>query len=271
MNKPEFIRRTITGVLIVAFTLGAVMISPYTYLGLISIISMLGTIEYFKLQGKTLTISIHPALTFAAIIVMTGVWLMNEEQPLVVFALLPVLLCLHLLFRLFFDKTPELLASHGKALLSSAAYTCIPLLSGCLFLLNGYQYQYVLIPVILIWVNDVGAYLCGSFFGKTKIVPLISPGKSLEGTAGGAVLTLFAAFVVWKIWEFVPSGYIIFVGIATPFLSLTGDLWESSLKREAGVKDSGRILPGHGGILDRYDSLLFVLPMAAYAYCIFVL
>ena len=79
------------------------------------------------------------------------------------------------------------------------------------------------------------------------------------------------AFIIWKIWPDLNMTYLIILGLATPCFALTGDLWESALKRKSGIKDSGSILPGHGGILDRYDSFLFVLPVAALAYYIFVL
>ena len=113
--------------------------------------------------------------------------------------------------------------------------------------------------------------MIGSQWGKRKIAPAISPGKSVEGTIGGGVVTLLTGFALTKIWPEVPFQYVLLLSITVPFFALAGDLWESALKRTAGVKDSGNLLPGHGGILDRYDSLLFVMPIAALTYYIFVL
>jgi phosphatidate cytidylyltransferase len=113
--------------------------------------------------------------------------------------------------------------------------------------------------------------MIGSQWGKRKIAPLISPGKSFEGSLGGGIATLLVGWIFHVIWPEVPIYFIAFLSFTTPLFALAGDLWESALKRNAGVKDSGRLLPGHGGILDRYDSLLFVMPIAALAYFIFVL
>jgi phosphatidate cytidylyltransferase len=271
LNKPELIRRSITGIGIVAVTLAVIILSPYSYLIWLGLISLVGTIEFFNLKKSDKKLGLITGFLFAALIILTGISILEGQNPLYALALLPLAVSLSMILRLMTDKEPAALAQSGNNLFASAMYTGIPLLCGCLFLFGKYQFQFILVPVILIWINDVGAYLTGSLWGSKKIVPSISPGKSLQGTVGGAILTFIAAFVLWLCWPFLPYGYIIAVGIATPFLSLSGDLWESSLKRVAGVKDSGNILPGHGGILDRYDSLLFVLPFAALAYCIFVL
>ena len=113
--------------------------------------------------------------------------------------------------------------------------------------------------------------MIGSQWGKHKIDPAISPGKSIEGTIGGGFSALLTGYVASLVWPDIPIYYVATLSLATPLFALAGDLWESALKRNAGVKDSGHLLPGHGGILDRYDSLLFVLPVAALAYAIFVL
>jgi phosphatidate cytidylyltransferase len=167
-------------------------------------------------------------------------------------------------------KDPVELVKSNKTVFAAALYIGLPILIGCMFIIFEYSWRLVLVPVILIWLNDIGAYLIGSLWGKHKIAPAISPGKSIEGTIGGGVLTLLTGFILSKLWPEIPSGYIWFLSLTTPFFALAGDLWESAIKRTAGVKDSGHLLPGHGGILDRYDSLLFVLPVAALAYFIFV-
>ncbi|MBD3180871.1 phosphatidate cytidylyltransferase [Candidatus Poribacteria bacterium] len=121
------------------------------------------------------------------------------------------------------------------------------------------------------WIGDIGAYLVGKRFGKHKVIPAISPGKSLEGYIGGIVLSCLAAFLIgrWLLPE-IALVHIIIMGAGLTIIGQIGDLAESMLKRGADLKDSGSIIPGHGGILDRCDSLIFITP-AFYYYTIYIL
>lgn len=114
--------------------------------------------------------------------------------------------------------------------------------------------------IFLIWSNDTFAYLGGSLFGKHKMIERVSPGKTWEGTIIGVLITFALSFTfnsfIFKLDDY--SWPIL--GILIPVLATIGDLVESKLKREAGIKDSGSIMPGHGGVLDRFDSLIFVSP-----------
>ena len=126
----------------------------------------------------------------------------------------------------------------------------------------------VFLPLILTWAQDTGAYAVGRTMGRRKLIPKVSPGKTVEGAIGGIIVTVLAC---WLYVRFAlvphaqlglsPTGIIVF-GVAVSIAAQVGDLAESLLKREAGVKDSSHIIPGHGGVLDRFDSLLFVLPVA---------
>jgi phosphatidate cytidylyltransferase len=126
----------------------------------------------------------------------------------------------------------------------------------------------VFLPVLLTWTTDVGAYAFGRTFGKKKLIPSISPGKTVEGAVGGlglaiVICLLYVRFILMPYAQLglTIQGAVLFA-IVISVAAQTGDLAESLLKREAGVKDSSRIIPGHGGILDRFDSLLFVMPVA---------
>ncbi|WP_396223155.1 phosphatidate cytidylyltransferase [Gemmatimonas sp.] len=128
----------------------------------------------------------------------------------------------------------------------------------------------VLFPVVLTWASDTGAYFSGRLIGGRKLMPSVSPGKTVAGAVGAIVVTVAAtyAFVHGLLvpraqLAFTPWGLVLF-GAAISVVAQVGDLAESLLKREAGFKDSGTLFPGHGGVLDRLDSLFFVLP-AAYA------
>ena len=126
----------------------------------------------------------------------------------------------------------------------------------------------VILPVLLTWANDTGAYFTGRAIGGRKLIPSISPGKTISGALGGVVLTVIvcAAYVHLALrpqaqLAFSPWGLVLFaVGVSVA--AQVGDLAESLFKREANVKDSGALFPGHGGALDRLDSLFFVLPVS---------
>jgi len=119
----------------------------------------------------------------------------------------------------------------------------------------------VFFAFFIIWSTDTGAYLFGKFFGKRKLWPDISPNKTVEGAIGGVFLASVVAFIFHTVHPFPhPAVIVIIVTILASSFGQVGDLVESAFKRHYGVKDSGKILPGHGGILDRFDSLLFVLP-----------
>lgn len=117
--------------------------------------------------------------------------------------------------------------------------------------------------LLTVWSTDSGAYLVGRKIGKTKLAPQISPNKTWKGSIGGTIVAVIVG-IIFSVTGLIHYGILATI-LMTLFLSIAGqlgDLVESSLKRYYGVKDSGRILPGHGGILDRFDSLLLVLPMA---------
>lgn len=126
----------------------------------------------------------------------------------------------------------------------------------------------VMYPLVLTWASDIGAYFVGRAFGRTKLMPSISPGKTRAGAVGAIVATALLS-LIWVHWVLGPvaqlglsAGLALVFGVVVSLAAQVGDLFESMLKREAGVKDSSHLLPGHGGVLDRLDSLYFVLPLA---------
>jgi phosphatidate cytidylyltransferase len=138
---------------------------------------------------------------------------------------------------------------------------------------------YLLSVMVLVWIADIGAYFAGKAFGKRKLAPTISPGKSWEGAIGGAVAVLVLAALsvllagaaapwlqdtfAYRLHARFGWGVTLLVLLVIVMFSVIGDLFESQLKRRAGIKDSSNLLPGHGGVLDRVDALIPVLPMAA--------
>ena len=126
-----------------------------------------------------------------------------------------------------------------------------------------YDYRRIFALLFLIWASDIGAYIAGKSFGKHKMAPSISPGKTWEGWAGGFLLTLIIGWALGYFLLYLPLTHrLVAAGVVAVFAPL-GDLAESMLKRSVGVKDSGSIMPGHGGLLDRFDAFLLVLPVLA--------
>lgn len=128
--------------------------------------------------------------------------------------------------------------------------------------------EWLLYSMMLVWVADTGAYFSGKKFGKTKLAPNVSPGKTLEGLWGALFATGIYAVAAGYYFELTGNQWLMLIAMSLmlTILSVAGDLYESFLKREAGIKDSGNILPGHGGILDRVDGVLAVMPVFVVMY-----
>jgi phosphatidate cytidylyltransferase len=125
----------------------------------------------------------------------------------------------------------------------------------------GFDYQVGLFLLVIIWLNDTGAYVIGMLIGKHKMFPRISPKKTWEGLAGGLVFAFLASWLMRPIIPDIPPHQVWVLTLAIVVAGTLGDLAESAFKRAAGVKDSGKFMPGHGGLLDRFDSLLFATPI----------
>ena len=167
------------------------------------------------------------------------------------------------------------LASGGNTLLSLTYAAAIVACFAAIVALFRHSPLYLLSVMALVWIADIGAYCAGKAFGKRKLAPMISPGKSWEGAIGGGVAvlllatlsvlsgTLFADTFAANVQQRLGWAALFAILIVITAASVIGDLFESQLKRRAGVKDSSKLLPGHGGVLDRIDALIPVLPLAA--------
>lgn len=129
-----------------------------------------------------------------------------------------------------------------------------------LFVTREVGIMYIFLALFTIWATDSGAYFIGKAFGKNKLWPEISPNKTIEGFVGGIISALVVG-VLFLLFTDISAGKLLTMSIVIAIFGQLGDLVQSAYKRHYGVKDSGKILPGHGGILDRFDSLLFILPI----------
>ena len=134
---------------------------------------------------------------------------------------------------------------------------------------KGYNPKILISIIVLIWTNDTFAYLVGKNIGKNKLFPSVSPKKTIEGFAGGLVFTIIGGVLLANYYIIASTLFIwIVIAAIVSIFSTLGDLIESKLKRVAGIKDTGNIMPGHGGILDRLDSIIFVIPFINLFYLI---
>jgi phosphatidate cytidylyltransferase len=201
---------------------------------------------------------------------LPGGWAYRKEVPkfwtYMNPVLWPIVLCGIVLLLLLGGLSKKSSIDEGLQSVGALAYIMLP----CLLLLKLYvlHWAWPLALVLMIWTNDTFAYIVGSYIGKTPFSP-ISPKKTWEGTAGGVILTIGGAAV----WGYYSQKFrivdTIAVSLCASVAGTAGDLFESKLKRLAGVKDSGTLMPGHGGALDRFDSLLVATPFAfCYLYVI---
>ena len=165
-----------------------------------------------------------------------------------------------------------MLAFYKSSWLQSALLPKILMISGFIVLIpawfalvkvHNYGIAMLIFFLVIIWVADIAAYFVGKKFGKHKLAPELSPGKSREGVLGALLASLVVALVGVQIFSINKQDWFFFICLCvlTALISVVGDLYESLLKRKAGVKDSGKILPGHGGVLDRIDSITAAAPV----------
>lgn len=226
------------------------------------------TFEFFRMvktQGARPSQVLGYVYTLVAMLLVLVIPLMNNPllgfgMVFVAFAFFPICFALSAIVQLWKQSDQPF---------RDAAYTMVPLLyiglplSLMLGLVPDAGARVVLMLVVMVWVNDSGAYIGGSLFGKHKMWARHSPGKTWEGTAFGVLVTLLlAVFVGPWIQPAVAWYHWLALGLICSVIDTLGDLVESMLKRSVGMKDSGNIMPGHGGFLDRFDSLLIIMPFA---------
>ena len=271
-KKKNFIVRTITGVLFVAI-LVTCFLRPISMIFLFALVTGLTVWEYGGLVNEWDDIQVNRFISTVA-----GVYLFlafagycTGYTPATVF--IPYLVTvIYLIISELFTKAPNPINNWAYTMLSQM-YIALPysMINVLAFQSNAggevsFNYMLPLSLFIFLWVNDTGAYCCGSLFGRHKLFPRVSPGKSWEGSIGGAIFVVIAATVIGYLVGGMQGGYSIPVwiglGLTVVVFGTLGDLVESLFKRTLGIKDSGNILPGHGGMLDRFDSSLMAIPAA---------
>lgn len=269
----NLITRSITGILYVAI-LVTCFLQAFNMVIVFALITGLATWEFTGLVNEHKHVNVNRLITTVAgvyfFLAVAGVN-SGAVQTNVVFV--PYLLTIIYLFISgLYTKSSDSVNDWAYTMLSQM-YIALPLSTINVIAFrqaaDGLNYYYYLLPLsifIFLWTNDTGAYCTGSLFGKHKLFPRISPAKSWEGSIGGGILVLIVASVIYYIESQGEnlSGLNLIewlgLGLVVVVFGTWGDLVESLLKRTLGIKDSGNILPGHGGILDRFDSSLMAIP-----------
>lgn len=258
MNWPVFFKRLGSAIVFAAIMMAGLLISnPTAILLLVLLIQFVCLREFFPMMEKILPAT-HFSGAFVMYVQILAVWSLIGLiffQMQLAFVLLPVPLLIFLPAVL--SKKTKL--SEALIALTGLLYICVPM--SALVAMRSVHFSLPLALILMIWMNDTMAYIMGSFFGKTPF-SAISPKKTWEGTIGGAILTIAGA-AVWAYYSpLLAVPFYVWIGMALIAVcaGTAGDLLESKLKRLANIKDSGNIMPGHGGALDRFDSLLVALP-----------
>jgi phosphatidate cytidylyltransferase len=258
--------RLLTGTVFVAVLLIGVLYNQYSFFLVFSLITVLALHEFYTLLRPTINKQLGVLFnTFGGFLLFLAVYFYfsGTNKSLVVFTPYFIYL-LSLFIAQLYLKYDNPIHSLAYAVLGQI-YLALPLSLLC-YLAFGYEldgsYHFALLLglFVFIWVNDSFAYLAGSMFGKHRMFERISPKKSWEGFAGGVVFAIIAAIIYSN--YFTQLSLIGWVGFALVMIvfGTLGDLIESLFKRTLNVKDSGKLLPGHGGILDRIDSVVFAIP-----------
>ena len=249
----DLLIRTITGITLVVLVTGSILLGPVPLLLLVIAIYLLAISELVNLQSPvSRTASIIVALAGSVLLLIIYLVIQYQLHPL--WFLLPAAIWL----------AGFLAACTPGFCLLALCWITLPL---ALFYVLGwlgedstYDPLLPLSVIALVWINDTFAYLTGTWIGKHQMTPVRSPGKTWEGFVGGLVFTMMGGWLTHLITgTYQLPLWFLFSLIVTSF-GLWGDLFESRLKRERDLKNTGRLLPGHGGILDRFDSLFFVTP-----------
>jgi phosphatidate cytidylyltransferase len=281
----ETLKRTISGAVYIALLLTSILFSTESFIILFGIFLIIATYEFSNLVGINKVFSILFVTIFYSTVSLISFYrtetenyiskLLQENIVITVNTdrLFTVLLVITLIVSIkcivfLFDDTQKI--SKLSQYIYLIGYIMLPFLfiTKISFGIKDYNAKIIIGLFVLIWTNDTFAYLVGKSIGKHKLFERISPKKTIEGFLGGVVFAAFAGFLISKLYiepkpEFSSKSILIWIIIAliVSIFGTIGDLIESKFKRVAGVKDSGAIMPGHGGVLDRLDSVIFVAPI----------
>lgn len=259
----EFFTRTFTGAVFALLVIGSVLWSPWAFFVLMGAFTLVALAEFLKLfpsepRPQGTVIYYFLGLSVYGLVGLTGMNVIDFSN------LLLVVLAFFVFMAAEIFRQPHPSWMQVAAGFSAFLYIALPfgMMNSLFWLGSGnIAFPWILLALfILVWANDVFAYLVGSTIGKHKLYPKLSPKKTWEGSLGGFVFTLLFAWLFSLVAGNLDVNHWLLLGVIIAVAANLGDLAESLLKRNAGVKDSGTLFPGHGGVLDRFDAVLFATP-----------
>lgn len=266
----NFLKRTLTAGGFVAVLLGCTYYSQLSFSILFFIITILGVWEFYTLleKGGNKLQKIWGTITGAIVFISNAIVCMGYFDYRILVINIPFIFIIFIIE--LYSKAVHPFRNIAFTILG-IIYVAVPfsLLNYLVMYSGHYSYELLFGFFFILWCNDSGAYLSGSAFGKRKLFPRVSPGKSWEGSIGGAIASYIVVFIISKWYTSINIIDWVIIAAILIVIGTLGDLVESLLKRSINVKDSGTLLPGHGGILDRFDSLLMATPFVfTYLYLI---
>jgi len=261
----ETLKRALSGAVYVVLLLGCISYSREGLAILFGAFLVIGVYEFCKMCGLNFYVSIPIAASSYYFF-----WNKNSDINLnSALTAISIVTSIKLLLYLFNTKKSNFKIYTRYFLLFGYVILPFILANYVAMGVKGYNPKILISIIILIWTNDTFAYLVGKNIGKNKLFPSVSPKKTIEGFAGGLVFTVIVGALLANDYIMASTLYIwIAIAAIVSIFSTLGDLIESKLKRVAGIKDTGNIMPGHGGILDRLDSIIFVIPFINLFYLI---
>lgn len=251
--------RSISSVVIAAVIIGAINYGGYVWAGVASVIALMSLSEYYHLISKRKGYRVSPGVGYIFSVLFLVAAMKEKTQPIILAMLLALCVCSVFVVEVFrrqMTRGESYAITNAGGVISGVLYIAVPW--SCMIMLSDYAFgRQVLITIfVCTWGCDVFAYLGGRAFGSVKLCEYVSPGKTVQGfVAGilGSLLVNAGAIYFFRL----PTYPLILIGFICGIAGQAGDLAESLIKREAGAKDSGQVIPGHGGMLDRFDSILF--------------
>ena len=266
LNKTLYIR-TLSGAGLLVVVLGAVLWSPYSMLALLLLLTVGSMNEFYRIARlrQASPLRVYPILIGAGIVITSFFVATGAASPRVFTWILPAVFALFIVG--LYDKS----STHVENIvweIGGIVYIAVPMALLTSMPINGVYGTIIYTPSILlsilfiVWANDVGAYLTGVAFGRRKLFERISPNKSWEGFFGGVACAILVGGICGYLTAPSPNSILVWAGAGAVIAisGVFGDLIESMLKRSVGIKDSGNIMPGHGGFLDRFDALILAAP-----------
>ena len=268
----NIVTRSLSGAVFITVVIGSIMLHQYAYAAMMAAVVVWAMLEYYTIVTKDKVYADKITGTLSGIAVFTvGFFYAQGICTINVFIFLIPLTVLIFIRQLY---SADFYSFRAIAYtITGIVYIALPLTfcNGLVFTSSGEYIPDILLGFfILLWINDTFAYLTGILFGRHRLFERISPKKSWEGFFGGLICTIASSFAVAKFLKSLPFYHWMAVAAIIVIFGVYGDLIESLLKRNLKIKDSGRFLPGHGGILDRFDSVLPAVPMVFFYLKLFV-